>query len=101
MEAIENLLGYSFYSVPLALGIATIMETTLEASIPIICTLYSNGASPGVVFTLLMAGIVTDITEIGTISTVLGKKTAMATLLVFSFLTILFGYLINLIVFAF
>ena len=95
MEAIRDLLGYSMYSVPLALGIATVMEVTLEASIPIICSLYTLGASPGVVFTLLMAGIVTDITEMGTISTVLGRKTAMASILIFSFLTIIFGYLIN------
>ncbi|MCK4243395.1 permease [Candidatus Bathyarchaeota archaeon] len=97
MEAINSLLGYSLYSVPIALGIATFMEITLEASVPIICSLYSLGASPGVVFTLLMAGVVTDVTEIGTIWTVLGKKTAIASIIIFSFLTIIFGYLINLI----
>ena len=95
METITRLLGYSLYSIPLALGIATIMEITLEASIPIICSLYTLGASPGVVFTLLMAGIVTDVTEMGTIATVLGRKTAIASILIFSCLTIIFGYLIN------
>jgi uncharacterized membrane protein YraQ (UPF0718 family) len=73
------------------------MEITLEASIPIICSLYTLGASPGVVFTLLMGGIVTDITEMGTIATIMGKKTAIASALVYSSVTILFGYLINLI----
>lgn len=97
MEAIEGLLGHSLYSIPLALGIATIMEITLEASIPLICSLYTLGASPGVVFTLLMAGIATDITELGTIATMLGKKTALASALVFSILTLIFGYLINLV----
>jgi len=95
METITNLLGYSLYSIPLALVIATIMEISLEASIPIICSLYTLGASPGVIFTLLMAGIVTDITELGTISTVLGRKTAIASVIIFSFLTLIFGYLIN------
>ncbi len=95
MEAITRLLGYSLYSIPLALAIATIMEITLEASIPIICSLYTLGASPGVIFTLLMAGIITDVTELGTISTVLGRKTAIASVLIFSFLTLIFGYLIN------
>jgi len=97
MEAIRDLLGYSVYSVPLALGIGAIMETTLEASVPIICNLYSLGASPGVIFTLLMTGIVTDVTELGTITTLLGRKTAIASTLIYSFLTLIFGYLINLI----
>jgi uncharacterized membrane protein YraQ (UPF0718 family) len=96
-DAIDGLLGYSIYSVPLALGIAAVMEITLEASIPIICSLYTLGASPGVVFTLLMGGIVTDITEMGTIATIMGKKTAIASVLVYSSVTMLFGYLINLI----
>jgi len=73
------------------------MELTVEASVPIICSLYAMGASPGVVFTLLMAGVVTDVTEIGTIWTVIGKRTAVATILIFSFLTIIFGYVINLV----
>jgi len=96
MEVIRGLLGYSVYSVPLALLIAAVMEITVEASIPIICSLYTLGASPGVVFTLLMGGVVTDITEMGTIATVLGKKTAIATLITFSVLTVVFGYMINL-----
>ncbi len=95
-DAIDGVLGYSLYSVPLALGIAAVMEITLEASIPIICSLYTLGASPGVVFTLLMGGIVTDVTEMGTIATVMGKKTALASVLVYSAVTILLGYLINL-----
>jgi uncharacterized membrane protein YraQ (UPF0718 family) len=97
-DAITHLLGYSVYSIPLALLLAFVMETALEASIPIICSLYTLGASPGVIFTLLMAGIVTDITELGTIATVLGKRTAMATVLIFSSLTLVFGYLINVVV---
>jgi len=97
METISNFLGYSIFSIPTALGVAAIMELTVEASVPIICSLYAMGASPGVVFTLLMAGVVTDVTEIGTIWTVIGKRTAVATILIFSFLTIIFGYVINLV----
>ncbi len=95
-EIIENLLGYSLHSVLLALAVGTVMEVAVEASVPIICSLYSLGASPGVIFTLLMCGVVTDMTEMGTIWTALGKKTAVASVLIFSFLTLIFGYLINL-----
>jgi len=96
MEVIKNLLGYSLYSVPLALGIGAIIEITVEASVPIVCSIYSLGASPGVCFTMLMAGVITDITEMGTVWTICGKKTAIASMIIYSFLTIIFGYLINL-----
>jgi len=98
MEIIRNLLGYSFYSVPLAMGIAMIIEFTVEASVPIVCSIYSMGASPGCVFAMLMAGVITDVMEMGTVWTMCGKKTAIAAMLTYSAVTIVSGYILNMII---
>jgi len=98
METIRNLLGYSLYSIPLAMGVATIIEFTVEASVPIVCSIYSMGASPGSVFAMLMVGVVTDVMEMGTVWTMCGKKTAIAAMLTYLAVTIVFGYMLNVII---
>lgn len=95
-EAIHSYLGYAFYSIPLSLALTSLIEICSEGSVPIIGALYRLGASPGVIFTMLLGGVATDVTEIGTIWTAFGKRTALFTLLALVILTLLFAYLINL-----
>jgi hypothetical protein len=90
-------LGYAVFSVPLALVLASLIEVCSEGSIPIIGAFYRMGASPGSVFVMLMGGVATDLTEIGTLWTAMGKRTAMSTLLVLIGLSLFFGFLLNLI----
>jgi hypothetical protein len=95
-KLVHAYLGYAAFSVPLALALASIIEVCSEGSIPIIGSLYRMGASPGSVFVMLMGGVATDLTEIGTIWTALGRKTAMSTLLLLVALTLGFGFVLNL-----
>lgn len=69
--------GPSILGLLATLLIATIIEVCSEGSSPIAFELYRQTGAFGNVFTFLMAGVVTDYTEIGLIWSTIGKKTAM------------------------
>ncbi|MGV6826709.1 MAG: permease [bacterium] len=69
--------GPDFMGLVLTLGVATIIEVCSEGSSPIAFEIYQNVGSLGNPFVFLMAGVVTDYTEIGLIWTNIGRKTAI------------------------
>ncbi len=93
---VQTYLGFSAYSLPLAYGISVGIECCSEYGIPIAGELYRLGASPGALFVFLMGGMVSDYTELGTIASFIGKRTAIATLIIGSAITFLVAYLMNL-----
>jgi hypothetical protein len=88
-------LGFCPHSIPIALGLSILIEVCSEGTVPIVGQLYSMGASPGVVFLMLMGGVITDITELGTIWTIMGRRIAIANLLIALTLTVLLAYTLN------
>ena len=57
--------------------------------------LYHVGASPGVIFTMIMVGVSTDFTEISVILGKFGKRTTIAYIVVSTALVVVFAYLMN------
>lgn len=94
-EIIQTWLGSAVHSVPFGMLITSVIEVCSEGTVPVIGALYQAGASAGAVFAMLMAGVATDLTEIGVISSTMGKRTAIAVLAAVSSLTLIFGYMIN------
>jgi uncharacterized membrane protein YraQ (UPF0718 family) len=69
--------GPSVFGLLATLVVATIIEVCSEGSSPLAFELYRQTGAFGNVFTFLMAGVVTDYTEIGLIWSNIGRKTAM------------------------
>ena len=59
------------------LGIATVIEVCSEGSAPIAFEIFRQTGALGNAFAFLMAGVVTDYTEIGTIWRGIGRKVAL------------------------
>ena len=76
-EFIMNYFGPDFIGLLLTLGIATIIEVCSEGSSPIAFEIYDSVGKLGNPFVFLMAGVVTDYTEIGLLWSNIGKRTAM------------------------
>ncbi|MBI4448260.1 permease [Candidatus Woesearchaeota archaeon] len=70
--------GKKFLPVLIAVPISTIIELSGEGFILLAGQLYEMGASLGVVFTMVMVGVSTDLTEISMIIGKFGKRTALA-----------------------
>lgn len=69
--------GPSFVGLILTLIFATIIEVCSEGSAPIAFEIFNKVGTLGNPFIFLMAGVVTDYTEIGLLWTNIGKKTAL------------------------
>lgn len=87
--------GPSFLGLLLTLAFATIIEVCSEGSAPIAFEIFNKVGTLGNPFVFLMAGVVTDYTEIGFIWTNIGKKTAIWLPIVTVPLVLFFGYLFN------
>lgn len=95
-ETIQSLMGYaSATALPFTALIASLIEVCSEGTVPLAAAFKDMGASIGAVFVFLMAGVASDITELGTITDVIGKRAAIATFVVAIVVTIFFGYLLN------
>ena len=77
------------------LGLATVMEVCSEGTSPLAFEIYKQTGAFGNAFVFLMAGVVTDFTEIGLLWSNVGKKTAVWLPIVTVPQVVLFGFLAN------
>ncbi len=87
--------GASFQGLSLTLLAATVIEVCSEGSSPIAFEIYNKVGVLGNPFVFLMAGVVTDYTEIGLIWSNIGRKAAIWLPLVTVPQVLLLGYLFN------
>jgi len=85
-----NLLGLF-----LTLISASLIEVCSEGSAPLAFELYEKTKAFGNAFVFLQAGVVTDFTEIGIVTQNIGKKAALAMVLVSTPLVLLTGFFFN------
>ncbi|MBU2639895.1 MAG: permease [Nanoarchaeota archaeon] len=90
-----NYFGPTFTGLLLTLAFATIIEVCSEGSAPIAFEIFNKVGSLGNPFVFLMAGVVTDYTEIGLIWSNIGKKTAIWLPIVTVPQVVLIGWLFN------
>ena len=90
-----NFLGPNFLGLLLTLAFATIIEVCSEGSAPIAFEIFNKVGSFGNPFVFLMAGVVTDYTEIGLIWTNIGRKAAIWLPIITVPLVVLFGWIFN------
>lgn len=88
-------LGPNFIGLLLTLAFATIIEVCSEGSAPIAFEIFNKVGSFGNPFVFLMAGVVTDYTEIGLIWANIGKKAAIWLPIITVPLVLIFGILFN------
>jgi len=89
-------LGASIWGLLATLGFATIIEVCSEGSSPIAFEIFNKVGVFGNPFVFLMAGVVTDYTEIGLIWSVIGKRAAIMLPIITVPLVVLIGWLFNL-----
>jgi len=87
--------GANFVGLLLTLGLATVIEVCSEGSAPIAFEIFKHVGKLGNPFVFLMAGVVTDYTEIGLIWSNIGKKTAIWLPIITVPQVLLVGYLLN------
>jgi uncharacterized membrane protein YraQ (UPF0718 family) len=88
-------LGPTFGGLMLTLAFATIIEVCSEGSAPLAFEIFKKVGVFGNPFVFLMAGVVTDYTEIGLIWSNIGKKTAIWLPIITVPLVVGFGILFN------
>lgn len=76
-EWFTKYLGATFTGLLITLGVATIIEICSEGSAPLAFEIYRQVGTIANPFVFLMAGVITDYTEIGLLWTNIGKKTAI------------------------
>ncbi len=89
-------LGPGFLGLLITLAVATIIEICSEGSAPIAFEIYNKVGTFGNPFVFLMAGVVTDYTEIGLIWSNIGKKTAIWLPIITVPMVLAVGFLFNL-----
>jgi uncharacterized protein len=89
-------LGPTFLGLFLTLAFATVIEVCSEGSAPIAFEIFNKVGVLGNPFVFLMAGVVTDYTEIGLIWSNIGKRAAIWLPLITVPLVLLAGWLFNL-----
>ena len=93
----HKFMGPTFIGLIVTLTLATIIEVCSEGSSPLAFEIYRQTGALGNSFVFLMAGVVTDYTEIGLLWTNVGRKVALWMPLVSVPQVLLIGYLANLI----
>ena len=94
-EFFARYLGPDARGLFLTLGAATLMEVCSEGSSVVALEIYDKVGSFGNPFVFLMAGVVTDYTEIGLLWTAVGKRTALLLPAVTVPQVLFFGFLYN------
>ena len=95
-DFLMNYFGPDFIGLLLTLGVATVIEVCSEGSSPIAFEIYDNIGTLGNPFVFLMAGVVTDYTEIGLLWTNIGKRTAIWLPIITVPQVLALGYMFNL-----
>jgi hypothetical protein len=91
----HKFMGPTLFGLLVTLGLATVIEVCSEGSSPLAFEIYKQTGALGNSFTFLMAGVVTDYTEIGLLWSNVGKRVALWMPLVTVPQVIAVGYLIN------
>lgn len=91
----QHYLGPSMLGLMLTLFFATIIEVCSEGSAPLAFEIYHHTKALGNSFVFLMAGVITDYTEIGLIWSNIGKKAAAWLVIITVPQVLLLGYLFN------
>lgn len=91
----QNYLGASMLGLIVTLVSATVLEVCSEGTSPLALELYKQTGALGNAFVFLMAGVVTDYTEIGLLWKNVGRRTALWMLFVSLPQVILLGWLLN------
>lgn len=73
----HKFMGPTFIGLLVTLALATVIEVCSEGSSPLAFEIYRQTGALGNSFTFLMAGVVTDYTEIGLIWTNIGRRAAL------------------------
>ena len=76
-QLFHQYMGPTLVGLLATLALATVMEVCSEGTAPLAFTIYKQSGAFGNAFVFLMAGVVTDFTEIGLIWMNVGKKTAL------------------------
>ena len=76
-DLFQNYMGPTLLGLFVTLGLATIIEVCSEGSAPMAFEIFRQTGAFGNAFVFLMAGVVTDYTEIGLLWHNVGKKTAI------------------------
>jgi uncharacterized membrane protein YraQ (UPF0718 family) len=87
--------GPTLGGLAMTLLVATVIEVCSEGSAPIAFELFKQVGTLGNPFVFLMAGVVTDYTEIGLIWATIGKRTALFLPAVAVPQILVIGYLFN------
>ena len=93
----QNYMGATISGLLVTLVIATIMEVCSEGTAPLAFELYRQTGALGNAFVFLMAGVVTDYTEIGLLYFNVGKKVAIWLPIITVPQVLVFGILANII----
>ena len=91
----HSYLGADFFGLIGTLLVATIIEVCSEGSAPIAFELHSQVGTLGNPFVFLMAGVVTDYTEIGLLWSNIGRRTAIWLPIIAVPQVLFIGYLMN------
>ena len=91
----EKFFGPTVLGLFITLIAAAIIEVCSEGTAPLAFEIYRQTGALGNAFTFLMAGVVTDFTEVGLIWRNIGKKTAIWLLIVTIPQVLFFGFLFN------
>lgn len=92
----HKFMGPTFIGLIITLVLATLIEVCSEGSSPLAFEIYRQTGALGNSFVFLMAGVVTDYTEIGLLWSNLGRRVALWMVLVTVPQVIISGYLFNL-----
>jgi uncharacterized protein len=76
-DIFQKYLGPSIFGICMTLVMATVIEVCSEGSAPIAFEIFRQTGALGNSFVFLMAGVVTDYTEIGILWTNIGRRTAI------------------------
>jgi uncharacterized membrane protein YraQ (UPF0718 family) len=94
-EFFMTYMGATILGLIITLIIATIIEVCSEGSAPLSFEIFKQTGAFGNSFTFLMAGVITDMTEIGLIWSNIGRKSAIWLPIITVPQVILLGYLFN------
>ncbi|MDD4354143.1 MAG: hypothetical protein PHN56_06845, partial [Candidatus Nanoarchaeia archaeon] len=84
----------SNYSILYAIPLATLIEIIGEGFSIFAGELYLLGANLGMVFAIIISGVITDINELSMLAKIFSKRAATAYLLISLALVVIFSYLI-------
>ncbi len=91
----HRFMGPTIIGLLVTLGLATIIEVCSEGSSPLAFEVYKQTGALGNSFTFLMAGVVTDYTEIGLLWTNVGRRVAVWLPVITVPQVIVLGYIFN------